>query len=947
MLKEGIKSRAGEIEKDTDYIKWLFELDKKSGAVAGGKGANLAEMFNSKFPVPPAFIVTAQAYEYFIKSTGLYNKIHDSLKKINIESTKELQEKSKEIREMIKRAELPDDLKKEILESYELLGSENLKGIQGNALDILKSAKEDVFVAIRSSATTEDLADASFAGQQETFLNIKGKSEVLEKVKACFASLFTARAIYYREKKGFEHEKSLLAVVVQKMVDSDKSGVMFSKDPVNKSDNVVIEAVFGLGEGIVSGQIKPDHYLVSRALEILNEQISEKKIAIVRRSSGENETVKLTEAKSKSEVLTRAQVNELANYAIRLEEHYKKPQDIEFAIESGKIYIVQTRPITTVQSEGEHKELSGKILLQGFGASPGVSSGPVRIIKTMNDLDKIKKGDVLVTEMTNPDMVVDMQKSSAIITDEGGLTSHASIVSREMGIPCVVGTDKATQILQDGQIVTVDGRAGKVYEGKILLKGAEEKLEIKPIVETKTKIKVILDLPDFAERAAKTQSKYVGLLRLEGIIAESGKHPLMFLAEGRLQNYIEILERGIERIAKHFQSVWIRSSDIRSDEFKNLKGAPQETELNPMLGFHGIRFSLRNPDILESEIFAIKKVAEKFPNKEFGVMFPQIISVKELKEAKKIFNKFKTKNMKVGAMIETPAACQIILELCDEGIDFISFGTNDLTQFTLAIDRGNENIQDLYNEMHPAVLSQIKQVIHVCKEKGVETSLCGQAGSRKEMAKFLFNCGIDSISVNADAAQEVSEFIKLLEEKQGKNRDIEEKQEIKEITPEPEKLVKQFTHEIEEEKKPESKQTMEVEEKPEEQKQEESKESGNQDKPEEFPDMELGFDIFTGGAVGQIDDTSHVEEKIDERVEEVEQEKKEAHEEHIKNEEEIQTESSVEEVEKVDESDSNDEEVKDVIDEIQGKKDPEDIDIQEPKQIEDSLDEDDSILDVF
>jgi pyruvate,water dikinase len=833
--------------KESDNVKWLSELSKKSIKVAGGKGANLAEMYNSKFPVPPAFIVTAQAYKYFIENSGLKQKIHDRLAKINIDNAKELREKAKEIQNLIKEVEIPSDLRKEIIECYDILGAENVKDATEGALAILKSAKEPVFVAVRSSATTEDLADASFAGQQETFLNIKGNNDVINAVRDVWASLFTARAIYYRQKKGFPHEKSLIAVIVQKMVNSDKSGVVFTKDPVKGTENVIVEAIFGLGEGIVSGKVLPDQYIVSRDLEILDKKTANKKTAIIRRGSGENQTVKLTENKSKQQVLTTGQIKEIANQGIRLEEHYDKPQDIEFAIENDELYIVQTRPITTLEMKDEQENVEGKIILNGLPASPGVAAGKVKIIESMDDLDKIKKGDVLVTKMTNPDMVVDMQKCDAIITDEGGATSHAAIVSREMGIPCVVGTEKATQTLKDGQKVTVDGRNGKIYEGET---GQEKKAEIKPIVKTKTKIKVILDLPHFADRAAKTKSKAVGLLRLEGIIAESGKHPLLFLKNKNLEDYRDLIAKGIEKIAKNFQEVWIRTSDIRSDEYKNLEGAPKEAEINPMLGFHGIRFSLKNTGILEAELEAIKMLAEKYPDKKFGLMFPQVISVKEVKQTKKIFEKYDRDNLRFGIMVETPAACEIIEQLCNEGIEFISFGTNDLTQYTLAVDRGNEDIQELYNEMHPAVLSQIKKVIKICKENNVETSICGQAASKRDMVKFLVRQGIDSISVNADAAYELSIFIHGLEEdiknpSEFREQEHENKEEQK-------KHYQQQTSEQTQEQEHEQKQTenqewVNVNEQKKTDKDEnyEDKEKKDELIPDEFPDTDIGFDVFS------------------------------------------------------------------------------------------------------
>ncbi len=753
----------GEEEFKQGFVRWFSELDRNSGAVAGGKGANLAEIYNLKVPVPPGFVVTAQAYDYFIKKAKLDGKIKNILSKIDYENTKQLDESTKQIRELIIDSEFPAEMKEEIIEAYEDLSLTDYDVKESGALDILEAESEPVFAAVRSSATTEDLAEASFAGQQDTYLNIKGNEELIEKVKKCFASLFTSRATYYRIKKGFKHEQASLAVVVQKMINSEKSGVMFSKDPNQKSENVVMEAVFGLGEGIVSGRITPDKYEVSKELEILDKKTADKKIAMTRNSSGENITIKLKEEKSKEQVLTTYEIKNLAEYALKLEKHYSKPQDIEFAIEDSKIFIVQTRPITTlekkVKKEG-HLELKGEIILTGLAASPGIAVGEVRIVKEIKDLQKIKEGDILVTEMTNPDMVVTMQKSAGIITDEGGLTAHASIVSREMGIPCVVGTKEATAKLKEGEIITLDAYSGKIYRGKI---SETQQKEIASVTaQTKTKIKVIVDLPSFASRAAKTGINSVGLTRIEGIIAESGKHPNYFLKENKIKDYEEIIFKGIDEIGKYFNEIWVRTSDIRSDEFRNLAGAQKEVEANPMLGMHGIRFSIKNPEILKAELKALQRVAKH--GIKIGVLLPQIISVDEVKKVKQILREINFSDAKLGVMIETPASVQIINDLCEEKINFISFGTNDLTQYILAIDRGNEQVQHLYDEMHPAVLKQLEYVIRVCKKYNVETSICGQAGSKKEMVKFLVEKGIDSISVNADAAKEISEYARKIED---------------------------------------------------------------------------------------------------------------------------------------------------------------------------------------
>ncbi len=775
------------IIKDTpEYIKWFSELSKNDTLIAGGKGANLGEMYRNNFPVPPGFVIIASTYVKFLKTTGLDEKIYEILSRLNLENTKELEEEANRIQKMIIAQEMPEDMQSEIIESYNHLNVDesSLKGASADALAILKKGKEPPFVAVRSSATAEDGAEASFAGQNSTFLNVKGNSKIIEAVKACWASLFTARSVYYRVKKGFKHEETAIAVVIQVMVNSDRSGVMFTKDPVNNTNNVVIESVYGLGEGIVSGMINPDHFEVNQELEITNMRLSEKKIAIIRNSSGNNETVTLTKERSEQQSLSNYEVKRFAQYGMDLEKHYGRPQDIEFAVDSGRLYIVQTRPITTLagreaaEKAAKESHLEGEVLFSGISASPGVGSGVVKIVHDLSELSKIKKGDVLVTQMTNPDMVVAMQKANAIVTDEGGLTSHAAIVSREMGIPCVVGSKIATTTLRDGDVITIDGYTGRIYKG--IVEG--KKVEIKPIVKTKTHIKVIIDLPDYAKRAALTQCRAVGLTRMEGIIAEGGKHPQYFLKNNKLEEYTEQIYQGVKKIASYFDEVWVRTSDIRSDEFEHLEGAPKWKEANPMLGMHGIRSSLKYPELLKAELRGLKRVAEE--GKIIGVMMPQIISPEEVRKTKEYMNEVGFHdNIKLGIMVETPAAVQVIEEMCDEGIKFVSFGTNDLTQFTLALDRGNEDCQTLYNEMHPAIIRQIQHVIRVCKERGVETSICGQAGSRKEMARILVKSGIDSISVNADAAGDVSLAIKELEESMEQEKNVVEQKDTIEEKP--------------------------------------------------------------------------------------------------------------------------------------------------------------------
>lgn len=862
--REDIEKTATKNEK---FIKWLSELSKKDINIVGGKGANLGEMYNAGLPVPPAFIITAQAFAYFLRHHKLKEKIHELIKSIDINNTAELEAKAKEIQEVIIKVEMPPNLQREIKEAYKNLDIEDSheeNTTSSGALGILKAGREPCFVAVRSSATTEDLSSASFAGQQETFLNIKGNSELIEAVKRCFASLFTARAIYYREKQGFEHEKSLIAVVVQRMINSDKSGVIFTVNPTTNENDIIIEAVWGLGEGIVSGAIKPDQYLLNKEnLDLKSKSISQKNIFLTRTAAGKTIKQLLHESKQRAQVLSELELKQLGNYSIKIEEHYNHPQDIEFALESNNIYIVQTRPITTLAKKIEKKEIKGELILQGLAASPGIASGVVKIVRSLADLNKIQEGDVLVTEMTNPDMVVTMQRAAAIVTDEGGATAHAAIVSREMGIACVVGTKTATSMLEEGQTITVNGFTGKVYKGKV---AATEKVEIRPVVETKTEIKVITDLPDFAERAAETHAKGVGLLRLEGIIASAEKHPLQYLREDKTEQYKNLLLEGIKRIVQHFpsQPAWIRTSDIRTDEFQHLKGSP-EVETNPMLGMHGIRESLKYPELLKAELKAVKEIAEQ--GFLVGVMLPQVISVDDVREVKKLFTELNMPStVQLGVMIETPAAVQIINNLCEEGIGFISFGTNDLTQYTLAIDRGNEELQNLYDEMHPAVLSQLSRVIKTCKQHNIKTSICGQAGSKPEMAKWLVKQGIDSISVNADAAHEVSKIVAEVE------RETET-----EIETEAEKEVETEKEQVEEEEveKEEIREAEEAKETEEETKQEEIEEEEEQAKEAETEIEEVKPEIAEAERVEEEKESEEHGKEEEEGREEKEAEEKE------------------------------------------------------------------------
>ncbi|MCX8172106.1 MAG: phosphoenolpyruvate synthase, partial [Archaeoglobaceae archaeon] len=485
-------------------VLWLSDLSRNDISVVGGKAANLGELLRIEIPVPEGFVVDARAFRDFINRTNLRNIIYEHLRNLDVEKTEELNRVSQEIRKMISEAKMPEEIEKVIKKAYRELGN-----------------GDEVYVAVRSSATAEDLPDASFAGQQDTYLNVKGEDEVVKKVKECWGSLFTPRAIYYRAHKGFKHEDVSIAVIVQKMVNSEKSGVMFTSHPVTGEKKCVIEAVFGLGEAIVGGLVTPDTYVYDRVGKKITEvKVSEKKFMIVRKNG--NEKVELGK-RGKERVLTDEEIKKLVDIGEIIEEHYGKPQDVEWAIEKDKIFIVQSRPITTIKETKEEipQKKGEEILLKGLGASPGIATGMVKIVSSDKDISKVKDGDVLVAVMTTPDMVPAMKKASAIVTDEGGLTCHAAIVSRELGVPAVVGTKNATKVLKDQMIVTVDGEKGVVYLGELEVCKREE-LKSVPIsapIITATEVKVNISLPDAAEKVAReTNADGVGLFRIEHMV---------------------------------------------------------------------------------------------------------------------------------------------------------------------------------------------------------------------------------------------------------------------------------------------------------------------------------------------------------------------------------------------------------------------------------------------
>ena len=749
------------------YIKWFKDTNKDDLAEVGGKTANLGEMTQAGFPVPDGFCVTSHAYLDFLKKNSLTNKIKACLKSLDSEDSTALQSSSEDIRSLFKISSMPKATQKEITLAYQQL-----------------SKKKNPLVAVRSSATAEDLPEASFAGQQETFLNVSGTDQLLESVRACWASLFTARAIYYREQKGFDHFQVAVAVPVQLMVQSDISGIMFTVDPItNNEDVVTIEAVFGLGEGIVSGSITPDHYLLNKeSLKIVEKKIVPQKKMI----SLKGETT-VSPAWQKKQKLPDQLVKKLAKIGIALEKHYQFPQDIEWAVENKKIAIVQTRPVTTLnihQSAPEDitteiNEFDDKTLLRGRGASPGIASGKVNKINGPKEISKIKQDEILVATMTTPDYVPAMKRAAAIVTDEGGATCHAAIVSRELGIPCVVGTEIATNTLRSGEVITVDGSRGNIYAGNITEKLKSQKPTlIKEQVnrETATKIYVNLADPERAEEIAALEVDGVGLLRAEFMIAEIGQHPEYLIGQGKSKIFVDKLANGLRQFTKAFnpRPVIYRTTDFKTNEYRNLKGGEkyEPEEANPMLGVRGAFRYIQNPAVFELELEAIKKVRQYYKN--LWIMIPFIRTLGELVEVKKILsanNLHRSPSLKLFIMVETPASIISLKKLIGLGIDGVSIGSNDLTQFILAADRDNPLLGDTFNEMDPSVLWAIEETIKICKAHQVFCSICGQAPSvYPELTTKLVEWGITSISVSPDVINETRQLVAKAEVSMVQNR---------------------------------------------------------------------------------------------------------------------------------------------------------------------------------
>ncbi len=781
------------MNKKQKFVLKFSEIRNTDVEIVGGKNASLGEMYSlltkKGVNIPNGFATTAKAYQYFLKEAGIKKAIKEVLKDLDVNNIRNLQAKGRQVRKLILDSVLPEDLEKEIVKYYGLLSKE--------------FRVKNVDVAVRSSATAEDLPDASFAGQQETFLNITGTEDLLLAVKKCIASLFTDRAIAYREEKKFNHFKVSLTVGIQKMVRSDlaSSGVMFSIDTESGfKDTVLINSIYGLGEYIVQGMVTPDEFYIFKPMlakgknAIISKTIGPKKRKMIYDLKGKDpvKDMKVSRKDQNKFSITDREVKQLANWAVVIEKHYQKPMDMEWAKDgkSGKLYIVQARP-ETVQSQRDYAVVEefkmqegGKVLVQGAAVGSRIGTGEVNVIMDVKDIHKFKQGQVLVTDMTDPDWVPIMKKASAIIADAGGRTCHAAIVSRELGIPAIVGTINATKVLKPKQKITAscaEGEVGKVYQG--VLKYKIDKTNIKNMKRPK-KVKVMMNVgePDQAFNFSFIPNDGVGLAREEFIVNNYIKiHPQALLDYGKLKDrkvkkqideitagykskkqfYIDKLAEGVARIAAAFypKDVIIRLSDFKTNEYANLIGgtAYEPEEDNPMLGWRGASryYDPKFIEVFKMECQALKKARLEMGLDNIKIMIPFI---RTIDEAKKVIKVMATQGLKRGKdgldlymMVEVPSNV-ILIEEFSKLFDGFSIGSNDLTQLTLGLDRDSGMLSHIGNERNAAVKKLISRAIEVAKKTKTKIGICGQGPSDfPDFAEFLVREGIDSVSLNPDS----------------------------------------------------------------------------------------------------------------------------------------------------------------------------------------------------
>jgi pyruvate,water dikinase len=778
------------VDKPQRFILWFDEIGMEDVPLVGGKSASLGEMIRrAKVPVPYGFATTALAYRHFIEKAGIREKISEILSQLkDPNDTATLQRIGSTVRSIIKESKMPEDLEKMIRRFYEELGN--------------RSGEKEPFVAIRSSATAEDLPDASFAGQQETYLNVKGADEVVEKVKECYASLFTDRAIFYRSQKGFDHMAIALSAAVQLMVYAKASGVMFTLNVANGDESqILIEAGYGLGEFVVQGTITPDEYYVNKSdLTIASKSIPRKLKQLIRRPDGGTVEAPVPQELQDKQVLTDEQIIQLAKYALAIEAHYKRHMDIEWALDerTDKLWILQARPETVWSlkktpmpqveaSQPAATTMEMKVITRGLPASPGVAAGKAHVIESVDKIKEFREGEILVTEMTAPDWVPAMRKAKAIVTNSGGMTCHAAIVSRELGIPCIVGTasrgNPATEAIISGTDITVDATNGVVYEGILesLVRKEEEAAGVEVVAAeaypvTGTKILVNLGEPELAEKVAKLPCDGVGLMREEFIWAsEIGEHPLYLIEIGQAQKVVDKLAEGIRRVcqAMYPRPVVLRFSDFKTSEYRDLKGGEryEPEEPSALLGWRGASryYSPRYREAFKLEVKAVKKVREEYGLKNLWVMIPFVRTVNEAKKVVEILEDEgleRGPDFKVWLMAEIPSNV-ILADQFNKYIDGYSIGSNDLTMLILGCDRDNAEVGGIFDERDLAVKRAINQLIKVAHKDGKTVSICGQAPSvhGPDFIRFLVESGIDSISVNPDAVIQVRKWVASIEQR--------------------------------------------------------------------------------------------------------------------------------------------------------------------------------------
>lgn len=771
------------------YIKFFNQLSIKDVPSVGGKNASLGEMYrklaSQKVKVPNGFATTSEAYNYFLHEAGVKDRIKKILKGLDTGNVNDLMKRSAEVRQVILHTPLPKDFENEIISGYKKLSAEY--------------GETNTDVAVRSSATAEDLPDASFAGQQDTYLNISGDAQLLDAVRRCVASLFTSRAISYRVDKHFDHFKIALSVGVQKMVRSDvgSSGVMFTIDTESGFQNaVLINSIYGLGENIVQGKVSPDEFYVFKPTKaIISKSIGKKALRMIYNKDPKKPTkdIKVKPEEQRKQSITDQQVLKLAEWGMIIEKHYKRPMDIEWALDGKKneLYIIQARP-ETIHSVRNYKiledyrlEKRGKIIATGQSVGNKIGAGVANKIMDVKEINKFKPGEVLVTDMTDPDWEPIMKIASAIVTDKGGRTCHAAIVSRELGIPCVVGTENVTRKVKTGQKITIscaEGEAGFVYQDALPFKVITT--NISKLKKPKTKVMMNIGAPDMAFATSFIPNDGVGLAREEFIVNNSIKiHPmalinyakikdeavkkkideLTFGYDNKKQFYIDKLSEGVGMIAAAFypKDVIIRLSDFKSNEYANLIGGLQyePTEANPMIGWRGASryYDPKYKPAFELECEALKKVRDVMGLTNLKIMIPFCRTVEEGREVKKIMAQHGLRQGKNGleiyVMAEIPSNIVLARDFAKE-FDGFSIGSNDLTQLTLGLDRDSglmTSVAGVANEKNEAVKSLIRYLIEVGKETGTKVGICGQAPSDfPDFAQFLVELGIDSISLTPD-----------------------------------------------------------------------------------------------------------------------------------------------------------------------------------------------------